>query len=220
MKSANFPSLPEITDPTTGMAGDEFTASEAEYESPRSGMKLNDILFILFRHKWKILFCTALGLLGAAAVFFFLPAPYESKAKLIVRYVVDRSAVDNLETAGKPVGSPNDSVILAEVEILTSSDVAAQVADAVGVERLLKEKKSKATTAEAARDILANLEVTAVHDSNIISIVYKNSDPRLATEVLDQLVKFYFDKHLEVHRSVGSFDLVTRQTEEVRKGLN
>jgi uncharacterized protein involved in exopolysaccharide biosynthesis len=220
MKSANFPSLPEITDPTTGMAGDEFTASEAEYESPRSGMKLNDILFILFRHKWKILFCTALGLLGAAAVFFFLPAAYESKAKLIVRYVVDRSAVDNLETAGKPVGSPNDSVILAEVEILTSSDVAAQVADAVGVERLLKEKKGKATTAQAARDILANLEVTAVHDSNIISIVYKNSDPRLATEVLDQLVKFYFDKHLEVHRSVGSFDLVTRQTEEVRKGLN
>src|SRR6266446_1727980 len=220
MKSANFPSLTEITDPTTRMDGDEFTASEAEYEGTRSGMKLNDILFILFRHKWKILFCTALGLLGAAAVFFLLPAPYESKAKLIVRYVVDRSAVDNLDTAGKPVGSPNDSVILAEVEILTSSDVAAQVADAVGVERLLKEKKGKATTAEAARDILANLEVTAVHDSNIISIVYKNSDPRLATEVLDQLVKFYFDKHLEVHRSVGSFDLVTRQTEEVRKGLN
>ena len=220
MKSANFPSLTEITDPTTGMAGDEFTASEVEYEAPRSGMKLNDILFILFRHKWKILFCTALGLLSAATVFFFLPSPYESKAKLIVRYVVDRSAVDNLDTAGKPVGSPNDSVILAEVEILTSSDVAAQVADAVGVERLLKEKKSKATTAEAARDILANLEVTAVHDSNIISIVYKNSDPQLATQVLDQLVKFYFDKHLEVHRSVGSFDLVTRQTEEVRKGLN
>jgi uncharacterized protein involved in exopolysaccharide biosynthesis len=220
MKSANFPPLAEITEPTTRMAGDEFTAPEAEYEAPRSGVKLNDILFILFRHKWKVLFCAALGLLGAAGVYFFLPSPYESKAKLIVRYVVDRSSVDNLDTAGKPVGSPNDSVILAEVEILTSSDVATQVADAIGVERLLKEKKGKATTAKAAREILRNLEVTAVHDSNIISIVYKNSDPRLAREVLDQVVKFYFDKHLEVHRSVGSFDLVTRQTEQVRKELN
>jgi polysaccharide biosynthesis transport protein len=220
MKSANFPPLAEIAEPTTRVADDDFGASEAEYEAPRSGMKLNDILFILFRHKWKIVSCAALGLLGAAAVYFLLPSPYESKAKWIVRYVVDRSAVDNLDTAGKPVGSPNDSVILAEVEILTSSDVAAQVAEAVGVERLLKEKKGTATTAEAAREILSNLEVTAVHDSNIISIVYKNDDPHLATQVLDQLVKFYFDKHLEVHRSVGSFDLVTRQTEQVRKELN
>src|SRR6266404_3273130 len=160
MKSTNFSPLAEITEHTTRMVGDEFTASEAEYEGTRSGMKLNDILFILFRHKWKILFCTALGLFGAAAVYFLLPSPYESKAKLIVRYVVDRSSVDNLDTAGKPVGSPNDSVILAEVEILTSSDVAAQVADAVGVDRLLKVKNGKATTAKAAREILRNLEVT------------------------------------------------------------
>jgi uncharacterized protein involved in exopolysaccharide biosynthesis/Mrp family chromosome partitioning ATPase len=220
MKSTNFPSLGEITEPTTRMAGDEFTASDVEYEAPRSGMKLNDILFIFFRHKWKILSCAAVGLIGAAAVFFFLPSAYESKAKLIVRYVVDRSTIDNLESAGKPVGSPNDSVILAEVEILTSSDVAAQAAEAVGVDRLLKEKKGKAGAAQAARDILRNLEVTAVHGSNIISITYKNSDPQLATQVLDQLVKFYFDKHLEVHRSVGSFDLVTRQTEQVQNELN
>jgi polysaccharide biosynthesis transport protein len=193
--------------------------SESEYGTRRSGISFNDIVFILFRHKWKIISCALAGFAGAAYLYFFLPSLYESKAKLIVRYVVDRSAVDNLDDSGKPVGSPSDSVILAEVEILTSADVATQVADAVGVQRLVKGSKGEATSARAAREILRNLEVTAVKGSNIISISYKNGNPQLATEVLDQLVKFYFDKHLEVHRSAGSFDLVARQTDQLRKEL-
>jgi polysaccharide biosynthesis transport protein len=197
-----------------------ITMPESEPAAQRSGTRFHDILFILFRHKWKIILCALTGFAAAAAVYFLLPSLYESRAKLIVRYVVDRSAVDNLDNTGRTLGSPSDSVILAEVEILTSSDVAAQVAEAVGTQRLVKESKGEATSVEATRGILRNLEVTALKGSNIISIVYKNSDPQLASEVLDQLVKFYFDKHLEVHRSIGSFDLVTRQSEQLWKELS
>jgi polysaccharide biosynthesis transport protein len=201
------------------VTADGIPIPEAEYVTRRSGISFNDILFILVRHKWKIILFALAGFAGAAYLFFFLPSLYESKAKLIVRYVVDRSAVDNLDANGKTVGSPSDGVILAEVEILTSSDVATQVADAVGPQRLVKGPNGEATSAKAAREILRNLEVTAVKGSNIISLAYKNPDPKLATEVLDQLVKFYFDKHLEVHRSVGSFDLVARQADQLRKEL-
>jgi polysaccharide biosynthesis transport protein len=192
---------------------------ESEPAPQRSGVRFHDILFILFRHRWKISLCATAGFAAAAALYFFLPSLYESKAKLIVRYVVDRSAVDNLDSNDKTLGSPSDGVILSEVEILTSSDVAVQVADAVGPQRLVKRSNGEATSAKAAREILRNLEVAAVKGSNIISISYKNTDPKLATEVLDQLVKFYFDKHLEVHRSVGSFDLVARQTDQLREQL-
>ena len=193
-----------------------------EYEPipQRSGIGFNDILFILFRRKWIIILCALAGFAAAAGVFFFLPSLYESRSKLIVRYVVDHSAVDNIDNAGKMLGSPSDSVIIAELEILTSSDVATQVADAVGPRRLVKGSNGNATSVEAAREILRKLEVTAVKGSNIISIAYKDSDPKLASEVLEQLVKFYFDKHLEVHRSAGSFDLVARQTEQLRKELS
>jgi succinoglycan biosynthesis transport protein ExoP len=194
--------------------------SEPEPTGPRSGIGFNDILFILFRHKWKIILCALAGFAAAAGIYFLLPSLYESKSKLIVRYVVDHSAVDNIDNAGKTLGSPSDSVIVAEVEILTSSDVATQVADAVGPQRLVKGTKGIATSVEAAREILRNLEVTAVKGSNIISIAYKDRDPKLASEVLEQLVKFYFDKHLEVHRSAASFDLVARQTEQLRKELS
>jgi succinoglycan biosynthesis transport protein ExoP len=194
--------------------------SDSEPLAQRVGIRFNDILFILFRHKWKIILCALAGFAAAAGVYFLLPSLYESKAKLIVRYVVDHSAVDNIDNTGKTLGSPSDSVITAEVEILTSLDVATQVADALGPQRLVKESKGIATPVDGAREILRNLEVTAVKGSNIISIAYKDSDPKLASEVLEQLVKFYFDKHLEVHRSAGSFDLVARQTKQLQKELS
>ena len=76
--------------------------AESEGEPQRSGMNLNDILFIFFRHKWKIIVCAAAGILAAAGIYFLLPSQYESQAKLFVRYVVDRSAVDGLDSQTRP----------------------------------------------------------------------------------------------------------------------
>src|SRR5258708_22976123 len=92
-------------------------------------MGFHDILFILFRHKWMITLC-ALGGFAAAAGVFLLPSLYESRSKLMVRYVVDPSAVANIDNAGKTLDSSTDTVIPAEVEILTTADVAPQVAEA------------------------------------------------------------------------------------------
>lgn len=98
--------------------------SEFKDEAEPSSLNLNDILFIFFRHKWRILLCAGVGLAAAAAVYFLFPPLYESEAKLLVRYVVERSTVDKLEAPIKTPGSQqNDNLINSEVEILTSSDV-------------------------------------------------------------------------------------------------
>ena len=96
MKLENLPALTEGTGLAARMT-DEFAVSESEPERPPSGMNLDDILFILFRHKWKIGFFAIAGIAAAAAVFFFFPPVYESRAKLLVRYVVERSAVDAID---------------------------------------------------------------------------------------------------------------------------
>jgi uncharacterized protein involved in exopolysaccharide biosynthesis len=220
METSNLPALP----PVNGQVGDfrpqRLLTPELEGEAPPSGMKLNDILFILFKHKWKIVLCALGGLLAAAGIYFFLPSLYESQAKLLVRYVVDRSAIDGLDSTAKSLGStPSDNVINSEVEILTSSDIAMQVAETIGPEHLLQKSEGKGTLADAAHNIGLELQVIPVKGSNIISVSYKNKDPKLAMEVLEQLVTRYFDKHLEVHRSAGAFDYVTRQAEEVQKQL-
>jgi polysaccharide biosynthesis transport protein len=193
---------------------------DGEAEPPRSGLSVNDVLFILFKHKWKISLCAAAGLAIAAALYFLLPPMYESEAKLLVRYVVDKSAVDGLDSSGKSLGSPTEGAINSEVEILTSTDLTMQVAEAIGVARLAKGGGSKATIADVAQSIFKALKVSPVKETNIISVAYQNEDPKLAMQVLQELVTRYFDKHLEVHRSIGAFDFVTRQTEQMRAELN
>jgi polysaccharide biosynthesis transport protein len=221
MNAQNLPILPEAQGRAARMTDDdEFTMVEPENEQRQSSLKFNDILFIFLRHKWMISVCTVLGLGGAAAFYCLFPPVYESRAKLLVRYVVDRSTVDNLDSSAKPAGAQADNLMNSEVEILTSLDLATQVAEEIGIKRILGGARGDATKDEAARALSKGLSVTSLKGSNIISIAYKNGDPQLATLVLDKLVKFYFDKHLEIHRSVGSFDLVSRQTAQLRTELS
>jgi len=200
--------------------------SDSEPEIQDASLNFNDILFVLFRHKWKILLCTAIGVGTAAAIYFLFPALYESEAKLLVRYVVESSAIDKLDSATVKTPGISENLINSEVEILTSSDVAAQVAEAVGVEKLIQASDRKAARDEAdlanraARRIILGLTVTAPKGSNIISVSYRNKDPKLAVQVLQDLVTRYFDKHLEVHRAAGAFDFVTRQAEQLQAQLN
>src|SRR5438874_5062067 len=99
-----------------------------------SGVNLSAILFALFKRKRTIILCAAVGIIAAAAFYFFYPPVYESQAKLLVRYVLERSAVDPIEAEKAATESSNtaDRVIGAEIEILTSWDLAVQVAQAIG----------------------------------------------------------------------------------------
>jgi uncharacterized protein involved in exopolysaccharide biosynthesis/Mrp family chromosome partitioning ATPase len=210
-----------------------------------SGIHLSDILFALFKRKWTIILCAAVGIIAAAAFYFFYPPAYESQAKLLVRYVLERSAVDSIESTnpGPAAASSNyytDRVIGAEIEILTSWDLAVQVAQAIGpkrllppvwdpagkvaqaigLKRLLPPSGAAATETEAANAISLGLNVISNKGSNIIFVSYKNHDPQITALVLQELLSRYFVKHLEVHRSAGAFDFVTQQTDQVRTRLN
>jgi polysaccharide biosynthesis transport protein len=203
---------------------EDFTLSRvraprpAVHDSSVSSVSRNDILFALFKHKKKIFKGTIAGLAGAVAVYFFYPPVYESQAKLLVRYLVERSTVDTLDSPKSPIKyeQTTDTVIGSEIEILSSWDLAVQAAEAVGAKRF-----GAATKEAAARTIAKQLTLSTPHKgSNIIFASYTNRDPALATLVLSELVNRYFNKHLEVHRSAGAFDFVTQQTDQVRARLN
>src|SRR5437762_4575614 len=193
---------------------------EARPEAPHASLNRNDILIALFKHKKKIALAAAVGLLAAAAVYILYPPVYESKAKLLVRYLVERSTVDAIDNPTNSMGTGRDNVLGSEVEILSSWDLAVEAADAVGPKRLLPKATGVATKEAAAGTISSGLRVFTFPQSNIIFVSYSNGDPELATLVLNELVNRYFNKHLEVHRSAGAFDFVTQQTDQVRSRLN
>src|SRR5271165_1946028 len=200
--------------------------SVLEQEAQHSGLNLQDMVFIFFRHKWQIILFAMAGIGAAVLVYFVLPRYYEARAELLVRYVVDKSAVDSPDDPQlKTPGTQSDNLINSEVELLTTLDLAMDVAQAVGVDRLLRDPKAtpgteaKGTLTDAGRFILGGLKVAVVRGTDIISISYKNKDPKLALQVLQEFVARYFDKHLEVHRPLGGFEFMTRETDQLRTGL-
>jgi polysaccharide biosynthesis transport protein len=192
------------------------TIEENLGEPTSNGMSLHDIIFMLFRHKWIVIICCIGGVTAAAAAYFLIPPVYESEAKLLVRYVVERSAIDSVDAQPRMAA---ENLINSEVEILTSRDLAGEV-----VQSLLGARSSGVSDdthlSDAATAFGLGLTVTPLKGSNIIWISYKNEDPNLAKRALDELVVRYLGKHLEVHRSLGAFDFVSQQSDEIRRRID
>src|SRR6266403_2232549 len=197
---------------------------EHRTEPEPSKFNLSNILFAIFKWKRIILGFALLGIVAAAGIYFFYPAVYESDARLLVRYVLERSGVDPVDAisgqGGKSgTGITSDGVIAAEVSIITSWDLSVQVAEALGPNRVLPNVKAP-TVLGAAGAINSGLSTTTAKGSNIIGVSYQNQKPEVATAVLNELVSRYFTKHLEVHRSAGAFDFVSQQSDQIRARLN
>jgi succinoglycan biosynthesis transport protein ExoP len=191
-----------------------------------SKINLTNVLFALFKWKRTILALALAGIVIAVAVYYFYPAAYESDARLLVRYVLERSGYDPVDAVtgtsargGSGTGLTIDAVIAAEISILTSWDLSVQVAEALGPNRVLPDAKAP-TVVGAAAAINSGLSTTASKGSNIIGVSYTNRKPEVATAVLNELVTRYFTKHLEVHRSAGAFDFVSQQSDQIRARLN
>src|SRR5437588_981674 len=197
---------------------------EHRTEPEPSNLNLRNILSAIFKWKRFILGFTVFGIVAAAGIYFFYPTVYESDARLLVRYVLERSAVDPVDamsgqSGNRGTGITNDGVIAAEVSILTSWDLSVQVAEALGPNRVLPDTKAPTVVAAAAA-INSGLATTTAKNSNIIGVSYQDRKPEVATVVLNELVNRYFTKHLEVHRSAGAFDFVSQQSDQLRARLN
>src|SRR2546429_3629134 len=108
--------------------------------APPPGMALGDIYYILFRHKWKIVVISAFGLLAAILLPLVWHLPYQSEAKLFIRYVLESKSPGQVGANDSKVKSPDErgeNIINTELEILTSLDLAQQVADAIEPRKIL-----------------------------------------------------------------------------------
>ncbi len=60
-----------------------------QQQIPQGGFGIQDILYILFKHKWKIIILSLLGFAAAGFVFSKRKVIYQSKAKILVSYVLN-----------------------------------------------------------------------------------------------------------------------------------
>jgi uncharacterized protein involved in exopolysaccharide biosynthesis/Mrp family chromosome partitioning ATPase len=186
---------------------------------PSPMISLGDIYFVIFRHKWKILILSVLGIVAGTAYYLLNPPPFQSEAELLVRYVLDSrspnpTSSNTRETSPAEIGQ---SIINDEIKILTSFDIAEQVATNIGPERILAKLGGGNDALQAANVIEGNLSVEAPAQSSVIHIIFRHPDPTIVQPVLREIISDYLDKHVEVHQSVGtSDDFLTEETAQLR----
>ena len=185
--------------------------------APPAGLDLRFFYYVVFRHKWKIAVFFAAGLTAAVAMCIVKGPVYQSEAKLLVRYVLENegrslspTAMDSQLKSPDPAGA---NIISAEMETLGSFDLARQVAESVGGERILGEAGGETNRIRAALVIQRNLHTEAPGKSSVIRVVFQHPDAELVQPVLSQLITNYLDQHFKLHLAPGVFnDFLSKRT--------
>jgi uncharacterized protein involved in exopolysaccharide biosynthesis len=186
-------------------------------------MQLGDIYYAVFRHKWKIIICTLLGLAAGFAVYRLRPPPYQSEAKLFIRFVISEGRSTELGTADTETISPDArgaTVINSELQILTSRDLSEIVAKNIGPEKILALVNGGKSLAEAASVVRSGLIVEVPPRSNTFRLVYQHPDMELVQPILREIVSSYLKRHVEIHRAAGMVgDFLAQETDQLRSRL-
>ncbi len=197
--------------------------NQATNSPPPPGLDVAEILMVVFRHKWKIITISTLGILGAAVLYRSWPIPCKSEARLFIKYVVDTKApVQGTGSDGR-VGMPSErtgeNVINTEIEILTSLDLAQQAAGALPADILAK-VAGGTNLANAATVIRKNLLAEVSKQSDVLHTTFKHKDPDVVQPVLKQILDTYLTRHAEIHRAIGQYDdYLTKEIDQAKSRL-
>jgi polysaccharide biosynthesis protein PslE len=196
---------------------------------------LRDLLNVLFKRKAQILLFF-LVVFGMVAIGTFAMQPvYEATSQIIVKIGRENMYVPTLPSGqDSPVVSVHrEEQINSEIEILKGRTLAEEVMKTLDPKAVYKELRSdpngffsnllsgsKAGLSPMDRAVLKfekDFAVEAVKKSNVIQISYRNRNPIVAATVVNTLVEFYLDRHLDVFKnpkSTGFFDEQARLLKE------
>jgi uncharacterized protein involved in exopolysaccharide biosynthesis len=206
------------------MTDQNFTSS-----TPQRALSftLRDFVAIGFRHQRLLVLCFGGLLLGTLAAVLMIAPNYQAVTKILVK----RERVDPVVTAQKSDETQmkediSEEELNSEIELIESDDVLRQTVLECG----LQKHKSKLEylgfhpsqdekTSKAIIRLKAALHVELLKKSDIISLTYSSSDPKLAARVLATLSNAYIEKHLAVHRAVGQVQFFAQETDRYHRNL-
>lgn len=168
-------------------------------------MGLKDYWRVLLRHRVYVI-ATFLVVLGSIALWTFAQTPvYEAQGRLLFKQKqtaisgagagsrLGASGLGQLDTVG--FGSPLDT----QAEIIRSRPVVETIINRLGL-------KDPGNPKEAIDpdDFLKLLKVEALRRTDLLTIKYRDSDPRLAAQVINALAQEYMARNVLDNRSEAS----------------
>lgn len=183
------------------------------------GLGVRGFVEVLFKHRFTILLVFAATAITVAAGTFLMSPTYEADSQLLVKY--------GREYAYRPeIGNSNNSgyrpdlsgIMKAEIQILTSRDIASKTISSLGVQKLFP-TADNVVTDDVIQNFMGSLVVNGYEDSGVIELSFQHHDPQLAAKTLNVLVDLFKSKHLDTFTDPEASGFLQKKTDEFRHQL-
>ena len=195
---------------------------------------LRDFLYIVFKRKIQVLFFFCATVFVVALFTFSLKPTYEASSQILVKVGRENVYVPASGNVNPVVRVDREEQLNSEIEILKGRSLAEGVVKAIGPKVIYKDLEVKDSGTRGAvanaspQEMLVNkatlslqkeLEVKGIKKSNVIEVSFKHHNPQMAATVVNDLVKFFLDRHLEVHKNPHSYKFFKEQSQTYKERL-
>lgn len=138
------------------------------------------------------------------------------KSRELLGKVVDSIGPDKLLrcSAKESFSNDADEKAIRKNKLQATTQTTTEVINTESSSEQLNPIKPSDNHDKAVHTVMKHLQVKAQKDSSIISIFFESESPELAQKVIDTLMKYYKDKHIEVHQTQGSDQFFSQQVKD------
>jgi capsular exopolysaccharide synthesis family protein len=191
-----------------------------DVEPERAAVPLAHYLWILRRHRWKILSF----IFGCVAVTIIISARLTPEYESTVTVDVDRQMPSGVigQDATRMPANDSDQFLATQVKLIQSDSVLRPVAQQYHLLDLEKDASNttpkKSQAAEDAPVLLKRLKVVRLPNTYLLLISYRSQDPRLASDVANGIAHSYVEHTYSIRfRSTASLSsFMEKQLEELK----
>jgi polysaccharide biosynthesis transport protein len=209
--------LPVVAEPYRAAAPVPAPLWEPEPEEP--AIPLSQYLWMLKRHRWKILTAIAFCVLATAIVSLRVTPSYESTATIDIDRRVPTGILG--EEATQSLNNDADQFMATQMKLIQSDSVLRPIATKYRLRELEKGysvERSLSATQEAAPVVLKKLQVTRPPNTYILLINYRSKDRQLSADVANALAQSYLEHsyNIRYRAAAGLSQFMERQLEELK----
>ena len=175
-----------------------YQAHGPEQEPESTALPLSHYLWMLSRHKWRLLLFVGISVASAIAVASRLTPLYEATATIDVDRLAPSGVVgQESNAASRNMGAADtDTFLTTQMRLVTSDSVLRPVVQKLKLQPAAKNAK------DAARDeapvALGGLTVTRPPKTFLILISYRSPNRVLAADVANAVARAYIDRTFEI----------------------
>lgn len=191
-----------------------------EWQPEQVAIPLSHYLWILRRHRWKILSTIGAFVIATIVISSRLTPIYESTATIDIDRRIPTGVLG--QEALQASTNDADQFLATQIKLVQSDSVLRPVADKYNLRELENtdwtKKGLKNTEAEDTPVILKKMKVTRPPNTYLLLISYRSKDKRLAADVANGIAQSYLEHTYDIRyrAAAGLSQFMEKQQEELK----